>query len=93
MRTVVISSKGEETLDRLLRQASQENLILQTTDGREFILAEIDDFDREVELTRQNEELMKLLDARGRERGTISLADARARLGVGAEKQEDDQGI
>ena len=34
-------------------------------DGCEFILAEIDDFDREIELSRQNEQLGRLLDSRG----------------------------
>ncbi len=80
MKTIVVAAH-EQALHHLLEQASQENLILQTADGREFILAEIDDFDREAELTRQNEELMRLLDARGRERGAVSLAEARARLG------------
>jgi hypothetical protein len=51
-------------------------------DGREFLLAEVDDSDREIELTRQNEELMRLLDRRGQEKATISLAEAKARLGV-----------
>jgi hypothetical protein len=59
-----------------------DNLILKTEDGREFLLAEIDNFDREVELTRQNKELMSLLDRRGREKATVSLAEARARLGL-----------
>jgi hypothetical protein len=81
MKIVTLSSE-KRSLDDLLKQASQESLILRTTDGREFILAEIDDFDREIELTRQNEELMRLLDARGQEKGTVSLADARARLGA-----------
>ena len=51
-----------------------------TGDGREFILAEVDSFDREIELTRQNQALMQWLDARGREHGTVSLAEARVRL-------------
>ena len=42
---------------------------------------EIDNFDREIELTRQNSELMALLDQRGRSTKTVSAAEARARLG------------
>ncbi len=79
MRTIKVSSRAR-TLNALLKQALQENLILRTQDGHEFILAEIDDFDREIELTRHNDELMRLLDARGQEKATISLAEARARL-------------
>jgi hypothetical protein len=55
--------------------------VLRAPDGREFVLAEIDDFDREIELTRENTKLMALLDRRGREKATVSLADARRRLG------------
>ncbi len=86
MTTIVVSPQ-ERALHELLKQASQENLILQTADGRAFVLAEIDDFDREIERTRQNEELMRLLDARGREKGTVSLAQARARLGADSQSR------
>ena len=44
--------------------------------GEEFILAEIDDFNREVELARQNKALMKFLDARARQSETVSLGQA-----------------
>ena len=88
MKTVTISPR-EKTLNALLKQALQENLILRTADGHEFILAKIDDFDREIELTRQNEQLMRLLDARGQEKATISLAEARARLATDSELGEN----
>jgi hypothetical protein len=81
MRTITISPRAR-TLNALLKQALQENLLLRTAEGHEFVLAEIDDFDREIDLTRQNEELMRLLDRRGQEKATISLAEARVRSGV-----------
>ena len=43
-------------------------------------VAEIEDFNREIELTRQNKQLMKLLEARARQKATISLGDAKQRL-------------
>ena len=67
-------------LNRLLRQAVEENLVLRDSDGREFVLAEIDDFRREIEVTRESKELMKLLDQRGREKATVPLAEAKRRL-------------
>jgi hypothetical protein len=67
-------------LSALLKEAEQGGLILRSPDGREFVLAEIDDFDREIELTRKNKRLMKLLDARAKQTKTISLAEAQARL-------------
>ena len=48
----------------------------------EFILAEIDDFNREIELMRQNKKLMKLLDARAKQTKTVPLAQAKTELGL-----------
>ena len=79
MKTIDVNSHSEE-LNALLRQALEENIVLRTPDGHEFVLAEIDDFGREIELTRQNKELMKLLDRRGREKAAVSLAEARRKL-------------
>ncbi len=53
---------------------------LKTLDGREFVLAEVDDFNREIELTRQNQELMKFLDERSKERKTLTLNQVRKQL-------------
>jgi hypothetical protein len=72
MRTITVSKRAKN-LVTLLKQAQQENLILQSPDGKEYVLAEIDDFDREVELTRQNEEFMAFLDHRARQTKTIPL--------------------
>ena len=79
MKTVTISARSR-SIRGLLAQASQDNLILRAPDGREFILAEIDDFDREVELSRQNKALMKLLEKRSKPRKRVSLAEARRQL-------------
>ena len=81
MKSIAVSPRAR-SLNALLTQALDENLILKTEDGREFLLAEIDNFDREIELTRQNKELMRLLDQRGREKATVSIQEARARLGI-----------
>ena len=90
MKTITVSPQ-EAVLTTLLEQAKQENLILRTLDGYEFILAEIDDFDHEIELTRQNEDLMQLLDVRGQEKATISLKEARARLSVNGDTSSNGQ--
>lgn len=57
-------------------------MILRSPDGREFILAEVDDFDREIELTRQNKELMALLDQRAKQTRTLPLDEVKAELGL-----------
>ena len=81
MRTVSVSTRSKR-LSALLRQARKENIILRTDEGVEFILAEIDDFNREIELTRQNKKLMRLLDARAKQTKTVPLAQAKTELGL-----------
>jgi len=71
-----------KTVTSLLKKAQRGGLILRSPDGLEFILAEIDDFNREIELTRQNKSLMKLLDARGKQTKTFKTADVKKQLGL-----------
>jgi len=66
----------------LLKRARRENVILRSPEGEEFILAEVGDFNREIELTRQNRALMKLLDARARQTETVSFEDVKGLLGL-----------
>ena len=44
--------------------------------------AKIDDFNREIELTRQSRALMKLLETRSKPKKRIPLAEARMQLGL-----------
>jgi len=68
------------SVKELLDLASDENIILTTSEGREFILAEIDDFDRELELIRENDELMEFLKLRSQEEKTFTLSEVREKL-------------
>jgi hypothetical protein len=70
-------ARSTPNLPTLLDMASEENLILRTADGREFVLAEVDDFDREVALVRQNQELMEFLEQRSRPSQTYTIEEAR----------------
>ncbi len=81
MRTITVSRRAR-SVNALLKRARRENVILRSPEGQEFILAEIDDFNREVELTRQNKALMKFLDARARQTETVSLEEAMTLLGL-----------
>ncbi|MBM4038148.1 MAG: hypothetical protein FJ290_06495 [Planctomycetes bacterium] len=79
--TTLTISRRQRAVSALLRRARKGGVILRSPDGREFVLAEIDDFDREIELTRKNERLMKLLDERAKQTRTIPLAEVAARVG------------
>lgn len=81
MKVIDVSCKSTE-LRAILAEAREKNIILRTEDGLAFILAEIDDFDLEIELTRQNSELMEFLEERARSTKTVSAAEARKRLGL-----------
>ena len=81
MKTIRVSPRSK-TLNALFRQAKRDNLILRSADGLEFILAEVDDFNREIELTRKNKKLMEFLEKRAKQTKTVSAAEARIRLGL-----------
>jgi len=81
----------EQVLNELLKQAQEDNVILETADGQRFALialenwqgfevGEGDDFEREVELTGQNEALMKFLAERRSEGKRISLKEVKEQL-------------
>jgi len=80
--TTITISRNSRAVSALLKRARRENVVLRSPEGEEFILAEIDDFNREIELTRQNKALMKFLDARARQTETVSLDQAATLLGL-----------
>ena len=58
------------------------NIILETSDGRVFILAEVDDFAAEVALVRQNDELTAFLADRSKETERIPQSQVKLMLGL-----------
>jgi len=81
MKTISISRRSK-SVNALLRRARRENIILRSPEGEDFILAEVDDFNAEIELTRQNKSFMKFLEARARQTEMVSIENARASLGL-----------
>ena len=79
MKTIYLSRENPTLLD-VLALADEDNIILRTQEGREFVLAEVNDFSREVELVRQHQELMAFLGQRSQETKTYTLKEARERL-------------
>ena len=81
MRRVNVTSSS--SLTELLDLAEKESVVLQTPEGREFILAEVDEFDGEIESVRQNRELLEFLEERSGNESTYSLAEVREKLKLG----------
>jgi hypothetical protein len=81
MKTVKVT-ESVTNLSEVLDLASEENVILETVDGREFIVAELDDFEGEIKLIRQNKELMKFLEERSKETKTFTLDQVKEQLNL-----------
>jgi hypothetical protein len=68
------------TLQDLLELAGEDNIVLRAPDGRQFVLAEINDFAEEIEKVGQNQQLMELLNDRSMEAAKYSLGQVREQL-------------
>jgi hypothetical protein len=68
------------TLMEILSQADEDTIILKTPEGREFVLAAVDNFAQEVALVGQNEELMQFLAQRSKEKKRYTLSQVREQL-------------
>jgi hypothetical protein len=79
MKAIDLSSAAP-TLTEVLELAENENVIVRTPEGREFVVAEIDDFDKEVAATARSLELTKLLSERSAEQARLSLDEVKRRL-------------
>ena len=81
MKTIELS-QVRGGLDEVLNLAAEENVVLTTTDGRQFIVAEIDDFETEVRLVRENRQLMEFLRQRSAPGKTYTLDEVRKELNL-----------
>lgn len=78
MKTIELS-KIRPTLRQLVEWARSENVLLKLEDGETFVLANVDDFEAEVESLRHSDEFMAFLDTRAKERA-VPLDEAKKRL-------------
>jgi hypothetical protein len=81
MKTITIPQNSAE-MCALFEQASDEDVVVQLADGRQFILSAIDDFDLEIAQTRRNEKLMRLLERRAKQTQTIPLEEVKRQLRI-----------
>ncbi len=82
MKTITIPSDSVD-VNTLLENARDEDVLVRTADGEEFIVTAVDEFDRETARTRNHVKLMELLDHRARKVGdAVSLDEAKRQLGL-----------
>ena len=81
MKTIELTNASPDIVN-LLDQARVDDIVVRVADGSEFLLVAVDDFDREITRTRANPRLMALLDSRAKQTTTVSLEQAKRRLGL-----------
>jgi hypothetical protein len=84
MKKVAITNRSRE-LKHLLEIAKQEDVVMRTPEGDEFMLSAIDDFDHEIAQQRRSKKLMAFLDERfrqARQQPGIPLKQVRKQLGL-----------
>lgn len=79
---VVELGAAQPSLDEMIGLAKQELVVLRKPDGSLFALSHVDDFAVEVELLKNNPELMAYLKQRSEEKAVISSEDLREELAI-----------
>jgi hypothetical protein len=90
MKAIDITTSSP-TLTEVLRLASEDNVILKTAEGRQYVLAEIDDFAEEINAVRRNKAIMQMLKERSQEPATLTLRQVREQLQGKKRKQPKGQ--
>jgi hypothetical protein len=95
MKTITVSGRSK-TLNDLLKKARQTDLILESPEGEQFMLARVRDslafyvgesenFEEEVAATRKNKKFMKFLEkraAKAKGRKGTPLAEVKRQMGL-----------
>jgi len=79
MRTIELDKEPLD-LEAVIKLASQEPVLLVTPEGKEFCLAEADDFEREVETLRGSQAFQRFLEERSASTRRIPLEEIEAEI-------------
>jgi len=79
---VIELKNAQPTVDELIGLARDELVVLRKADGSVFALSQVEDFDVEVELLKNNPEFMMFMTQLSQEKAAISLQDLRRELGL-----------
>jgi hypothetical protein len=86
MKTIDLQ-KEKLDLEAIIEMARREPVLLVTPDGKEFCIAEADDFEREVEGLRGSQAFQQFLDERSAGTKRIPLEEIEAEIDRELEKQ------
>ena len=79
---VIELAETQPTLEEVMGLAKDGVVVLRQPDGSAFALAQLDDFEIEVELLRNNLDFLSFLRQLSREEASISLEDLRRELAL-----------
>jgi len=74
--------KKKHSIDELLALAKSEPLMIYDKDGKNYVLEETDEFEKEVKELGSSENFMKFLNERSKEKETIPLSSITKKLGI-----------
>ena len=74
--------KKKHSIDELLALARSEPLMIYDKDGKNYVLKETDEFEKEVKELGSSERFMKFLKERSKEKGTIPISSITKKLGI-----------
>ena len=79
---VIEMKKSKPTLNEVIEMAGRELVVLKKENGAVFAVTQVDDFDVEVELLKNNPEFMAWMADLSKEQPTISARQLREELGL-----------
>ncbi len=79
---VIELEHAHPAVDELIRLATDQLVVLRRADGSVFALSQVDDFEVEVEMLKNNAEFMAYLKQLSQEKAAVSLQDLRTELGL-----------
>ena len=74
MRTINLAEE-KLALEEVIQLARKEPVLLLTSDGKEFLISEADDFEREVKTLRGSQAFQRFLDERSKDKRAIPLEE------------------
>jgi hypothetical protein len=83
--TTVDLRQHNATVEELLRLANQDAVVIIAENGREFVLEEADEFDKEVAQLSGSKNFIDFLKRRIKEPAAISIDDLEKELGLRAD--------
>jgi hypothetical protein len=87
MKTIDLE-KEKLDLEALIKMARREPVLLVTPDGKEFCIAEADDFEKEVEALRGSQAFQRFLDERSASIRRLPLEEIEAEIDQELKKHE-----